>query len=1432
MLLYIISRLCFSSVYCSGDTKKLKLCKRVGWLRDGLFTTGFMEINVKEARQKGIFSQPRRVTLIQKEDSVFQSQIIKGHKTPTCEQLSSLMVKPGSSTTGLIEVRGELIPNKITVEKENVHYESPGKLVALGKASSLGFSGSESSAVKNADPSPFQAEGTNINQPDRKIVSQSIESVSDTNNPSNSDEQKSHPKTAGSSSLSQSDLKRVKPRAEEYLLTEDGLASLVNTKHKRNMNESPHKETSRPIGLSCRPVHASMQLVIHNKDGKLEVGNLRNSSPSSSLEPVNLSTSTSDSNFSHMTSSKTLVKAKNNELQLESPGAKADSVISSRTDIQLLQTFGNPKVDIVKLDIDFSRHDVLNMDGLILSPIKLATTTSSCVDTATCENSCSGRTKTPGKHSVYTSPDVSNLDSVSDRNTENPRTRSFGKHTNLNFSKSMNKLPPKEVSVPKVQALNAENCNDSPCSVTAGGKGTSVIHCAETQRKYYLRKRKLKETGYGPSDSRTISKSNSARDDLSTSNLSAGEPPSGIEIKSHSNGDKFDLTNAHSTQASTVEASLHSDKNVQPSVPSAQDCDVKASLHSETNFQPSVPSAQDSDVKASLHSDKNVQPSVPSAPSAQDSDVKASLHSDKNVQPSVPSTKGSDVEASFHSEKNFKSSLHATQNGDTGASFINDTNVIQCTQESDVEARFNCDKKVLRSVHSTQETEKLILAPMQLEVKETFTAGDVNTTASSNMRVSQDVSLNSSESSVDIHCGNKKSGETSSPMMEMNLISQRSKEQSAENSNPEVITGYITSSLVTSEIPQKNNSGGYPTLQISSVYSLSEKEAKQLFPETAPSSRTKLGKIKQEPVDTYKYSNVLIPEGTTNDDLAVGPIENSTAVITKEPVDTSGDFQTSQLQATSIPVVTQQGQTSQSFPFANNSNFNLYNIISSKESVVLRAFKNPQIPTITQIPTIAQIPTVTHTPPQTLPSSSFQAKSPVTTMDMSTPSQQTANIVNKQVYTWFPSMLPATSQQSPLGSLHPVQMSTFYDNTSKPISASPASTQNTITNSGKSPCSSLYIGVPSTINAMLASRCQTPTVLNLPIVPQSPGNKRILITNVSKVGCSISRSASVCATGGQSQTIPITTSLISKVFSAINSSESGQTTVVSSIGIASKPISSTASTSSICNSAWFAPNAMATGTNKGKLQSEIATSSKPQNNLTSELRKTFLITTSNGEKRLVNLPSNADAAGILSRMASTKAYQLVVSKPNDGKQPEENKEKDVKLKTLSKTLKKIQKSPDKYEPKTKKTFSILKIKIQKDPQPDVRRSSRERKRKRPYSPPRDTSRSPRGSCSHTPAKILVTAAEARPFPSSQGHQIPFIKTEPIIPEAASDDEYYDMKENPQSRQQTPPSYINREDRVKRLKELMKEKEKTLEEMLKRRQQEIKDKLADPELFDL
>ncbi|XP_033629034.1 uncharacterized protein LOC117291452 [Asterias rubens] len=289
----------------SGDSKKLKLCKRVGWLRDGVFSTGFTEINIKEAKQKGIFSQPRHVTLVQGEDSLLQSQVIQGQKAPSAKQLRSLVLSPGTSTVGLITARGNVIPKRITVFKNNAD-KLPGKMVALGKAPSSGTS------AKKAETSADTATG-HQNPTEDKEVAKSISIV-------NSSAPNVQDSGLGWQQLS-----------EQSLCLKE---SVQDQKVCMKSTQKAAAPTGEPQSCPAKTIHQNQKC------------------------------------------SPRITRAKSKERV----PSEVNNFGSPRTDTSHFQSRSNPKLDLLKMDIDFSRHSVLRMEGLIQLPSDSSPSESNCLE--------------------------------------------------------------------------------------------------------------------------------------------------------------------------------------------------------------------------------------------------------------------------------------------------------------------------------------------------------------------------------------------------------------------------------------------------------------------------------------------------------------------------------------------------------------------------------------------------------------------------------------------------------------------------------------------------------------------------------------------------------------------------------------------------------------------------------------------------------------------------------------------------------------------------------------------------------------------------------------------------------------------------------------------------------------------------------------------
>ncbi len=295
----------------SGNAKKLKLCKRVGWLRDGVFTTGFMEINIKEAKQKGIFNQPRHVTLVQGEDSIFQSQVIQGQKAPSSKQLSSLVLSPGTSTMGIISARGKVIPKRITVVK-NVPFaiKSKGKLIALGKVPSFG------TLANKAGTSADTATG-HQNQTEGSEVAKNFSMV--THGLSTPNVQDSAPGWQM--------LPHPSSHYKESVLVEDEKVC-VKTK----------QDCAAPAG-ETQSFPAKKRLRKQKRSPRITRAEMKDRIP-----------------------------------------PKVTKLGSPRTDICHLKSWSNPKLDLLKMDIDFSRHNVLQMEGLIHLPCDPSPSEFNCLD--------------------------------------------------------------------------------------------------------------------------------------------------------------------------------------------------------------------------------------------------------------------------------------------------------------------------------------------------------------------------------------------------------------------------------------------------------------------------------------------------------------------------------------------------------------------------------------------------------------------------------------------------------------------------------------------------------------------------------------------------------------------------------------------------------------------------------------------------------------------------------------------------------------------------------------------------------------------------------------------------------------------------------------------------------------------------------------------
>ncbi|XP_038048967.1 mucin-17-like isoform X2 [Patiria miniata] len=667
------------------------------------------------------------------------------------------------------------------------------------------------------------------------------------------------------------------------------------------------------------------------------------------------------------------------------------------------------------------------------------------------------------------------------------------------------------------------------------------------------------------------------------------------------------------------------------------------------------------------------------------------------------------------------------------------------------------------------------------------------------------------------------------------------------NQNPCETNGQVARDDSKSDRPSDEVSDGVPTLRIGSVYSLSEKEAKELFPDT------KLAKPATKPVESKPETDRTNP---------VNPTANLGVTVQSQPIHTP------QAQRINIGGQSQSSgnvagglQRASTFPFSNSSNVKLYNITSS---VRKRAVCTP-------------VTTVAMNPPANLAPSNFIGVPSSTGVAKL---QQPVYPPATQMYTLIPStQTPICPNPSKLLSFVPVQVGTLQGATvSSPraVPVFPTSAVQVI------PPTSTHFPVRiSTSAAPSVSKSQTPAGLSLPVGTPSPGSilSKIVVTRISNEASGnvqTALGANASEVEGENKPIPVSSCVVPKTCAASGVAGSGHAVV-------SPPQTATAQASlivsakrtmvirKVVNVPTLAGAKETPSTQQTKSGVEPKPSAQPgANPLAHAVRKTFLVTTSNGEKRLVSLPADADAAGVLMQMASSKAFQFVVPQKAVVKQTEIKKDNQeekqssegIPSKHSSKEAKKSsEKRSHKSRHKTKKKLPILKIKFRKEPQvdpneelhvepkeephvepkeepqaeTDIRRSTRDKKLKRPYSPPSGSSRRAKVCRSETQ---VVTSGETKLSPSvkdTEESQLPCTKTESVSPDAEptrSDKDMSDGEDSLPPQPPPPPSYVDRGDRVKRLKELMKEKEKALEEILLRRKRELEERLADPELCDL
>ncbi|XP_022102667.1 nascent polypeptide-associated complex subunit alpha, muscle-specific form-like [Acanthaster planci] len=1219
----------------SGDTKKLKLCKRVGWLRDGVFTTGYMEINTKEAKQKGIFKTPRRVTLVRREDSAFQSTTVgTSTKPPTGDQLSSVMLKRNTSTTAVIDLKGELVPNTILVEKGSLVFDegTTGKLVALNSHDPPPIVGASDAIVDSDDTQSKEAVSEASRMEDQNLCGDSLERDTVVRNCENNNTSKP---SSDSLKPERGQLRQIPQKAPtasadtaedrlsvpEYFLTEEGEASPVG----RRSASEPNQD------FQATPAVRALKHLVNVADVNRKARYSKNGEPSAGTEQQ-------VHTKSHITCNSNGPVLRSLRASLSSEKSPASSSIKLRDaqpskrrslnetvdflfkELKIANTGKlNPTCSVIKLDIDFSSKDAVE-EAVRQSTAKTSVVTTPCV---------------PKEH-------LNLLDKRTQLQTPPSRnTVATNSSSSSSFDSAERTLQP--------PTKTCEAVSDHSV-VLVSSEGATALYQAPAKTVHPS----------GPSVS-------SIRD-----------------LATISTGDKPPSQHFPSSSENTRETCLNIDS-------------VSVSKSAQRQTEEQNPLQTPSQAKQVSTVDHITVPNgSPTAPT--------SCASSELTRRTGPRSPSSEVGSENHSSETPTQAAPASESP---------ANVPQ--------------------------------TPVNVAVESTIP--------------------------TDLDNGS----------------------------------------------PFKNSLDGFPTLQIGSVYSLSEKEAKELFPDPKPSQPNKSVLSTQEA-----------------DDRDTGIPSTNFGVTGKEEFTDASHLQGinlgSQIQPTKTASFSNQNVST--FPFVSNPNVKLYNITPSKASSNKKTICTP-------------VTAVVPSPPANVLPTNIVVSVPAAPGLINV--QQPVYRAAGQLYKLVPStQAAAVPNQSQLVSLVPVHIGALQRTTVSTSPSVPVPTSSIAQVVSSAPAQ--FPIRPSTSAATLPLKRPNPAVLNLPIVAQScSGDKRIVITRVRKEASHRPQSTPtnhVSGADGVSKVAPLSSGIVTPGSGRTISSPGLATSPLTPKIVASSADSVTAKKTIVTRKDTVVPIAKAVTTKHSESGLELKS---PQRGFSPGIdapRKTFLITTSNGEKRLVSLPANADAATVLSKMASNKAYQFVLPQKATVKKADGEKGSCEELKSSESTViqspKKPEKSPDKpaHKPahKIKKKQPILKIKFSKEPEvdPDVRRSTREKKIKRPYSPPREAPRRAKVSRPETPSVTDDEANQSLDVQDTDGSPLPFIKTEPGSPDP--EPTYWDdvtaEEDSLPPQLPCPPSYFDRQDRVKRLKALMKEKEKALEEMLERRKQELEERLADPELADL
>ncbi len=214
-------------------------------------------------------------------------------------------------------------------------------------------------------------------------------------------------------------------------------------------------------------------------------------------------------------------------------------------------------------------------------------------------------------------------------------------------------------------------------------------------------------------------------------------------------------------------------------------------------------------------------------------------------------------------------------------------------------------------------------------------------------------------------------------------------------------------------------------------------------------------------------------------------------------------------------------------------------------------------------------------------------------------------------------------------------------------------------------------------------------------------------------------------------------------------------------------------------------------------------------------RKSYIVTMSNGQKRLIHLPHNAPASTLLASLVKgNSAKTLLTTGSQQQKLVFKSETPTLKPSTSKTTLADVKSKVKSTAPSTMKASET------EANDENRRRSSRERRSKRRYSPPPIGPRKRQYACVSPP--VLKKESDDKSSDDTEN--------------SSGDEKEHERDGGAEKMELEPtpltPAVVSREERMRLLKDLIREKEAALEEMRKKREQEKADRENDPDLMDL